>query len=238
MVLQFTCSVALIISTLLIYRQVQYAKDRPKGYDVNRLVYSEGSDDLNRNYDALRDELLRSGQVDKVTRASAFVSNIWNWSMLQDWSGRYPDEQLMVATVDVVENYFNTVGMKLVAGTNFSGNLGADTLCVVLNEAAVRRMRFKDPLGQVITFRKGHRIKVIGVVKDAVMISPFSPAEPAFLRIARVMRGISFTGCRRGRRYMGRWCGWRLSSTSIIRPIHLSIILRMKLMARSSSSRS
>ena len=179
-ILQFTCSVALIISTLLIYRQIQYAKDRPTGYDANRLVYTDGSDDLGRNYEGLRDELLRTGLVDKVTRASTFVSDIWNWSSIQDWSGRYPNEQLAMATVDVVENYFSTVGMRFVMGKNFSGNLAADTLCVVLNEAAVKRMRFKDPLGQVIMFRKGHRIKVIGVVKDAVMLSPFSPAEPTF----------------------------------------------------------
>jgi ABC-type antimicrobial peptide transport system permease subunit len=179
-VLQFTCSIALIISTLLIYRQIQYAKDRPNGYDVNRLVYTDGSDDLVRNYDALRDELIGSGLVDKVTRASTFVSNLLNWSNIQEWSGRYPDESLAIATVDVVGNYFSTVGMKFVAGTNFSGNLAADTSNVILNEAAVRRMRFKNPLGQVITFRKGRRVKVIGVVKDALMLSPFSPPEPTF----------------------------------------------------------
>jgi len=179
-VLQFTCSIALIISTLLIYRQIQYAKNRPAGYDAARLVYTDGSDDLSRNYASLRDDLLSSRLVDKVTRASSFVSNLLNWSNIESWSGRYPNESLPMATVDVDETYFNTVGMQFMAGTNFSGNLGADTLSVVLNEAAVRRMRFKDPLGQVITFRRGHRIKVIGVVNDALMLSPFSPPEPTF----------------------------------------------------------
>ncbi|MBS1607101.1 MAG: ABC transporter permease, partial [Bacteroidetes bacterium] len=179
-VLQFTCSVALVISTLLIYRQIQYAKDRPNGYDANRLVYTDGSDDLDRNYPALSDELMRTGLVARVTRASTFVNNLLNWSNIENWSGRYPDESLAMATVDVVENYFSTVGIPMVSGKNFSGNPGADTLSVVLNEAAVRRMRFKDPLGQVITFRKGRRIKVIGVVKDALMLSPFSPPEPTF----------------------------------------------------------
>jgi len=179
-VLQFTCSVALIISTLLIYRQIQFAKGRPNGYDANRLVYTDGSDDLDRNYPALRDELLKSGLVDKVTRASTFVDNLLNWSNIENWSGKYPDESLAMATVDVVENYFGTVGIKFLAGTNFSGNLAADTSNVILNEAAVKRLRFKDPLGQVITFRKGHRIKVIGVVRDALMLSPYSPPEPTF----------------------------------------------------------
>ena len=179
-VLQFTCSVALIISTLLIYRQIQYAKDRPNGYDVNRLVYTDGSDDLDRNYAALRDELVESRLVDKVTRASSFADNLLNWSNIQEWSGRYPDESLAMATVDVIETYFSTVGIQFVAGKNFDGNLGADTSNVILNEAAVKRMRFKDPLGQVITWRKGRHLTVIGVVKDALMLSPFSPPEPTF----------------------------------------------------------
>ena len=179
-VLQFTCSIALIISTLLIYKQIQYAKDRPNGYDANRLVSTDGSIDLNQNYAALKNELLQTQLVDKVTKASSEVTTLWNWSGVEDWSGRYPDESLYIANVDVLENYFNTIGMSFVAGKNFSGNRAADTSNVILNEAAVRRLRFKDPINQVITWRKGHHIKVIGVVRDALMLSPFSPAEPTF----------------------------------------------------------
>jgi len=179
-VLQFTCSIALIISTLLIYQQIQYAKDRPNGYDANRLVFADGSPDLDRNYTALKNELLQTHLVEKVTRTSSPVTDLWNWSNVKDWSGRRPDESLAMATVDITENYFNTVGMPLIAGTNFSGNPAADTGNIILNEAAVRRMRFDHPINQVITWRKGHQVKVIGVVRDALMLSPFSPVEPTF----------------------------------------------------------
>jgi len=179
-VLQFTCSIALIISTLLIYKQIQYAKDRPNGYDANRLVFTDGSVDLDHNYVALKNELLQTHLVDMVTKASSEVTTLWNWSGVHDWSGRYPNESLTVAHIDIVEDYFATLGMQLVAGTNFSGNLAADSSNVIINEAAVKRMRLKDPINQIITWRHNHHVKVIGVVRDALMVSPFSPAEPSF----------------------------------------------------------
>lgn len=178
-ILQFTCSIALIISTMLIYQQVQYAKDRPNGYDANRLVFTDGSNDLDKSYTALKNELLQTNLVDKVTKSSSPVTDLWNWSGVQDWKGRYPNEFLSIAQVDVLEDYFDVMGMKLVAGRTFTGNLAADSTTVILNEAAVKRLRLKDPINQVISWRMTH-MKVVGVVKDALMLSPFMPAVPTF----------------------------------------------------------
>ncbi len=177
-VLQFSCSIALIISTMLIYQQIQYAKDRPTGYDIDKLVLIDGSADLDRNYPALKEELQKTHLIASITRSSSPITELWSWSGIKDWSGRYPNETLSIADVDVVDNYFSTLHMKLLAGKNFSGNDAADTNCVVLNEAAAKRMRFKDPVGQYITFYNDHRLKIIGVVQDALMQSPFNPAEP------------------------------------------------------------
>ncbi|HEY6899057.1 MAG TPA: ABC transporter permease, partial [Puia sp.] len=178
-VLQFTCSIALIISTLLIYQQVQYAKDRPSGYNASRLVFADGSEDLNKNYAALRGELLQSGLVDKVTRSSSPVTQLWSWSLVQNWPGKGPDETLSLATVDIGDDYFSTMGMQLAAGRNYTGNFAADTSTVIINEAAAKKMRLKDPVGQVITWRLTPH-KIVGVVKDALMQSPYRAADPTF----------------------------------------------------------
>jgi ABC-type antimicrobial peptide transport system permease subunit len=179
-VLQFTCSIALIISTLLIYRQVQYVKDRPTGFDGNRLVQVGGSVDLSRNFPALRNELLATRLVTTVTRSSSPVTSLWQWSGVKAWSTQAPGETLGLAEVDIADDYFNTVGTKLIAGHGFSGNLAADSLNVILNQAAVKRLNYKNPLGEVLTLwrNNGTRIKVIGVATDALMNSPFNPAEP------------------------------------------------------------
>jgi putative ABC transport system permease protein len=176
-VLQFTCSIALIISTFLIYQQIEYVKDRPTGYNADRLVMTDGSTDLSHNYPALRDEALRSGLVESMTTSSNPVTSLDAWWAIQDWSGKLPDELLALPNVAVGDDFFKTMGMRLVAGRNFTGNYAVDTGYVILNEAAVKRMRFKDPINQVITWNLTSHIKVIGVVKDAIMQSPFSPPQ-------------------------------------------------------------
>jgi putative ABC transport system permease protein len=179
-VLQFTCSVALITSTVIIYRQIQYAKDRPLGYDANRLLMTNGSNDLGKNLDALKHDLLSSGLVTNITVSSSPATDIWSNQRVDDWQGKLPGETLGLATIGVCDaDYFKTLGMTIKEGVTFSGNLAKDSLNVVLNEAAVKRLRYKDAIGQVITWHDiPQRVHVIGVVKDALMASPFAPAEP------------------------------------------------------------
>jgi len=179
-VLQFTCSIALIIGTLIIYQQIDHAKDRPVGYDASRLVMTDATGDLTRGYDAFKNEMLATGVVSDVTKSSSPVTDIWANNSVTDWSGRLPGETLSLAIIGVSDaDYFKTLGMKMESGRNFTGNLGADSLSVVLNEAAVKRMRYKDPINQVITWHTvEQKATVIGVVKDALMASPFSNSVP------------------------------------------------------------
>lgn len=181
-VLQFSCSVALIIGTLIVYKQIQFARDRPKGYNPNRLMVTDASPDLSRNYEALRNELMGSGVVSDVTAASSPPTEIDEWDGIISWSGQYPGETLGMAVVKISGDYFRTLGMNLVMGRKFSGSLGQDSLNVILNEAAVKRLRYRQPLNQEITWGNNQRIRVIGVVRDALMLSPFADAEPTFFR--------------------------------------------------------
>ncbi len=180
-VLQFSCSIALIISTIIIYQQIQHARNRPIGYNTNNLLMTDNSSDLQKNYAALKHDLLQSGLVTGVTKASSPATDIWSFNHVDEWQGKLPGELLGgMATISVSDtDYFKTLGMQLTAGRNFYGNEAADSLSLILNEAAVKRLRFKEPLNQNITWAFGKQ-RVIGVVKDALMISPYSPAEPTF----------------------------------------------------------
>ncbi|HZY37643.1 MAG TPA: ABC transporter permease [Mucilaginibacter sp.] len=174
-VAQFTCSIALIISTFIIYQQVQYAKDRPSGYDKNRLVMTDMNEDLARNYTAISDEMRRQGIADKITTASNDVTTGGNHRDVDAWPGKKPGESVNMGYVHVTADYFKTVGMTMKEGRNFSGN--SDTLNVIFNEAAVKLLQLNNPINQVITNSDTH-YKIVGVVKDAVMASPFEPADP------------------------------------------------------------
>ncbi len=178
-VLQFTCSIALIISTIIVYQQIQYAKDRPRGYDPDRLLITPG---VNRNYTALKHDVLQSGVVSSMTKSLSPATDVYSHNTIDNWQGRLPNEPLSLAMNALSDtDYFKTLGIPLIEGRNFTGDFGTDSTCVILNEAAVKRMRFKEPLNQVISWSLSNApkdLRVIGVVKDALTNAPFSPAEP------------------------------------------------------------
>jgi putative ABC transport system permease protein len=179
-VLQFSCSVAFIISTVIIYQQIQYAKDRPTGYNADRLVSTFMTKDLADHYDALKNDLVVSGMVENVTKASSPVTNIGWHTGIGSWPRQTAGEQAInVGTIITDDNYFKTVGMKLIDGKNFSGDFNTDANNIIVNEAAVRRMGLKEPINQLIGFNGiNGPSRIIGVVKDALMESPFTPVEP------------------------------------------------------------
>ncbi|HUB62794.1 MAG TPA: ABC transporter permease [Puia sp.] len=176
---QFTCSIALIISTVIIYQQVQYAKDRPLGYSSARLLETDMSDDLFNHYDALRNDLIGTGLVQDVAKASSSPTYIGANTGFQDWPGKPAgDQAFLIGVISASANYFRTLGMQLTEGRDFSTNWANDTDCVILNEAAIHRIGLQHPLNQIVTWNNGNRARIIGVVKDALMESPFEEVRP------------------------------------------------------------
>ena len=180
-VLQFSCSIALIISTIIVYQQIQHAKDRPKGYDANRLMMTDMSSDLVNNFIALRQEMIQSGVVEDAATSSSVVTEMQSHCTLQNWPGKTAgDEEVDIGSVWVSGNYFKTLGMKIVEGRDFADDIHADSGGVILNEAAIRWIGLKNPVGQMVTWNCFDRpVRVLGVVKDALMESPFKPVAPA-----------------------------------------------------------
>ena len=94
---------------------------------------------------------------------------------MDEWPGKKPGESVDMGYIHVTDDYFHSLGMDMKEGRNFSG--ASDTLNVIFNEAAVKLLRLNNPVNQVITNMNMH-YKIIGVVKDALMASPFAPADP------------------------------------------------------------
>lgn len=176
-VMQFSCSIVLIISTVVIYRQIQYAKNRPAGYDINRLIATNANEDLGKHYPAFKNELLQSGVLESISTASSAITDINMHNNLDQWPGQFAGETVEMGVIAVSNDYFKTVGMKMLAGRDYN-NVVSDSLNIIFNEAAVKRLRLKgDPISQVITYG-GKQSKIIGVVKNALMLSPFAQADP------------------------------------------------------------
>jgi len=174
-VIQFSCSIALITSTVIIYQQIQYARNRPTGYDLNKLMETDLNDDLYKNYTAIKNELIAKGIVSTVTTATSPATNIWWHSDVDQWNGKNAGETVEMGTILVSEDYFKTVGMNISEGRDFSN--AYDSTSVIFNETAIKTLRLKNPVGQKINWQ-GTQFTIAGVVKDALMLSPFKAADP------------------------------------------------------------
>jgi putative ABC transport system permease protein len=177
-VLQFTFSIALMIATLIIYQQIQYGKNRPIGYDNKGLISIFSSDNLIKNYAPLRNELLASGAVSSICKSSSPPYTIWSNNAGWEWKGSRPeDKSVIFSTIAVSYDYVKTMGIKLKSGRDFSTDFVSDSSGVILNEAAVKRMGLKNPVGESLKWN-GQNITVIGVTPDIQMGSPFRPIDP------------------------------------------------------------
>lgn len=185
-VVQFTVSVVLIMGTLVVNQQIQYARNRPIGYDRQSLITLDmGDPGYESKGEVLRNELLRSGVVAQVATSSSPLTEAGNVTGGYEWQGKDPSLDAAFVRCNVTSDYGKTVGWEVVAGRDFSRALATDsTDAIIINESAVQYMGLTDPIGQKLTdvdeFGKPKWTRtIIGVVKDIVMESPYAPVNPA-----------------------------------------------------------
>ncbi|MEP7231221.1 MAG: ABC transporter permease [Ginsengibacter sp.] len=177
-VLQFTVSVALIIGTIIVYQQIQFAKDRPVGYSrANLISISTGDSSVHAHFDAVKDELMRTGSVTSVAESESPTTGIWNSTSGFSWPGKDPNLSTDFGVVSASYNYGKTIGWQIKEGRGFSKDFATDSAAVVLNEAAARYMNLKHPVGETVTWWD-HPLKVIGVIENMVIASPYDEAKP------------------------------------------------------------
>ena len=174
-VAQFTIAIILIIGTIIIQRQIRYGLDRDPGYNRNNLVYSVASGDAPTHYDLIRQELLNSGAAVAVTKSPGPITQHWSDSWGFNWQGSTKsDEKVDFLNFGANADFIKTMGLTLLQGRDIDINqYPADSTATLLNEAAVQKMRLKNPVGQLI--KKGtYTWHVVGIVKDFILESPFS----------------------------------------------------------------
>lgn len=184
-VVQFTVSVILIIGTIIVFKQIQFAQNRPVGYNRDGLVNIEvTNDDLHQHFDAFRTDLIKSGTVTEVTEASSPTTGVYNNRGDVSWRGKDPSMSSFFGNIYVTSQYGKTVGWQFTDGRDFSANFLSDSAAIVLNQAAVKYMGLEHPVGETIKIGKRNMV-VIGVVKDMVMESPYEPVKQTFFRIGQ-----------------------------------------------------
>jgi putative ABC transport system permease protein len=182
--LQFTISLSLIIGTIVVFRQIIFAKDRPVGYTREGLVtIPMNTDTLRNHYDALRNELLASGLVSNVAESSLPTTAFRNNNGMQ-WDGQTQDQKsINYNDVNITPEFGPTVGWKVLQGRDLSRDFATDSSAMLLNAAAARAMGIKDPVGMQVQFAPGGQTPktyhIVGVVGDMLANSPYEAIRPA-----------------------------------------------------------
>jgi putative ABC transport system permease protein len=183
-VIQFTVSVTLIIGTIIIYKQIQFSKNRPLGYNHDGLVMIEmRSPDFYGKYDVLRTELKRAGAIEEMSESSSPLTGIWSNSNELKWEGKDPNRQESFGTIYITPEYGETIGWTIQEGRDISREFPSDSAAIIINEAAVKYMGVKDPIGMEIEWYNNQKFHVVGVVTNMVVESPYSPVRPTIYMV-------------------------------------------------------
>lgn len=182
-VLQFTVSITMIIGTIVVFRQIQFAKDRPLGYNTSGLVAIPTiTENIHKHFDAVKSELIQSGTIQSIAETGNPTTQVWGTSSGFDWKGKDPNLSVDFPRVDISYDYGKTIKWEFIQGRDFSRELASDSSSLILNEAAVKFMGLKNPVGETIRWF-GEPFTVIGVVRDLIMQNPYDLVKPSVFRL-------------------------------------------------------
>jgi predicted permease len=184
-VVQFSLSIILIISTIVVFRQMSFMEDRDIGFDRQNLysVWMEGG--LSKKFDSFRNQLLAMPGIESVTASSQSPISVGNSTYGVQWEGKNLEDKILFSNINVDYDFVQSLKMEMVEGRAFDRSQVADSGNYLLNEAAAAKIGLNDIVGREITMwdKKG---KVIGVVKNFNFGSLHSAVEPLIMRIDTV----------------------------------------------------
>jgi ABC-type antimicrobial peptide transport system permease subunit len=185
-VVQFTFAVVLIVCTIIIRQQLQYAQDRETGYKKDNLVYVMLTGDMQKNYQSIKNELVSIGAATSVTKTSAPITQGWSDSWDFKWDGKDMSKKIDFNIFNTDGGLVKTMGLKIIAGRDIDVKIyPTDSMAMILNETAVKTMGFKNPIGQIVkngTAGNYDNWHVVGVVKDFILQSPYEPVKAMIIQ--------------------------------------------------------
>jgi ABC-type antimicrobial peptide transport system permease subunit len=177
-VLQFTVSIVLIIGTIVVIRQLLYAKDRPMGYKQDRLVsIPVRTVELHQQFDVIKEALVRNGTITEMAEADAPPNTVAGTTSGVAWPGKDPNLNVSFSQDAISYDYGKTIGWEFKAGRDFSRSFLSDSSAVIINQAAADFMGMKKPTDNYLSFY-GKKFKIIGVTKNIINRSPYGQAQP------------------------------------------------------------
>ncbi len=180
-VLQFTFAIILIICTIIVKQQIDYARNRDNGYNKDNLVYHIMTGDINKNYALIKNELLESGVARSVTKTNSPLTERWSDGWGQNWKGKDPNDRTNFDRFLEDEGLGATAGLQFIQGRDFDlKQFPTDSSGLIINESSLKIMKFKNPIGQEVS-DLGVKWHIVGVIKDFILTDPYESTRPILI---------------------------------------------------------
>ena len=182
-VFQFFLSVILIVSVLVIYKQIQYVQTKNLGYKKEHLIQFPIEGKVHASRQTFLEEVKKiPGVVNASSIGHSLLGRNNNTSGLK-WEGKNPEDLILFENVGTNFGLLETLGVELAKGRFYNEAYGTDTSKIIFNEAAIRVMNLKDPIGQKVRLWDEYDLEIIGVVKDFHFQSLHDAVNPLFFRL-------------------------------------------------------
>ncbi len=162
---QFTVSIVFIISTIIIYQQVEHTKRRELGYDKENLINMKVSGDMIKNFIPIKADMITSGKIDNVALVNTTILSSGDNGSGLTWQGGTDTEDILVRFRYISPSFFETAGMKIVEGHGFNENMKADSTNTIITQSFAKLMGEGSALGKTIN-KWDTTYNVIGIVSD------------------------------------------------------------------------
>ena len=177
-ILQFTAAIVLMISTVLIYQQIQHAKNRDIGFEKSQVITTSLKGDMYKHLEVIKSQLLATGVVDKVGLANSNVLNIGSNASGFDWEGKDPNASVLISMLTADADFIPSLGMELVDGRNFYTDLTKEQLSLIINETLAKLIQEDGLVAGKTIERNGQQYTITGVVKDFIFNDVYTAVEP------------------------------------------------------------
>jgi putative ABC transport system permease protein len=186
-VTQFSVSIVLIISTIIVYQQIHHVKSRNLGFEKDRLVSVELQGQLRDHFDAVSNDLQQTGMVTSAALSQSPMLSIWYNADGYTWQGMDPAKNLLITYDGVSPQYIKTMNIQLLEGRDFYPDANADSGNVIINQSLAKQMGKEGRVGGIIR-KSGVDYRIVGIIGDFLYNNMYGNSTP-FLMYS----GINYT---------------------------------------------
>jgi len=181
-VFQFGLSIIFLVGMIVMYRQMDYIQKANMGFDRDNLVYMPLEGELANKYELFKQEAEKMPAIQQVSKIRQPPTALYTHTGDIQWTGKVPDLVTSFVQSDVGYDFVKTMRLTLAQGRDFSRDFPTDSIGFIVNETAVKRMGYTDPIGKPVWWGK-HQGKIIGVLQDFHFASLHQMIEPLIIRM-------------------------------------------------------